>query len=502
MYQNLIFANQNPRLYMKKLKRLLTRFFLLVLLITLAVLVYNTIRYSSKQTKVEAIPEIEVKDKIVERLAQAIQIPTISYATHIDTAAFVQFNQYLDSSFDLINTQLETHTINTYSRIYKWQGKNTLLKPILFMAHIDVVPIEVNSREEWAVEPFSGKTLDGYLYGRGAIDDKMSLVGVLEAIEMLVGEGYRPNRTIYLAFGHDEEVGGQNGAQAIAGYFKKKRIKFDYILDEGSLVTEGNMPGLSRSLGLIGIAEKGYTTLTLTARTNGGHSSIPPTQTAIGVLSKAIATLEAEPMSATFEGPTGLMLDYAGPETNFLMRMVLANPWLFGKILKKELSKKPTSNAIIRTTTATTMINGGVKDNVLPTHASAKINFRIHPTNTIDEVFDYVKKTVNDDRIKIEIDPKGQNPSKISDHKGFGFQVIQRTLQEIFTDAVVAPSLVVAATDSRYFAEVAENTYRFMPVQLNNEELKGFHGINERLSIDNYKQAVRFYYRLIRNSCQ
>ena len=487
---------------MKKLKRLLFTFVLLAILVLVAVLAYNAIKFSSKQVKIDPAPDLPLNENITSRLTQAIQIPTISYDTHIDTAAFVAFNQYLDSLFPVITTQLDTHTINGFSRIYKWHGQNTTLKPILLMAHIDVVPVEADTREAWTTDPFSGKIIDGHIYGRGAIDDKLSLVGMLEAIELLVAEEYFPNRTVYLAFGHDEEVGGTNGAVAIVEYFKNQNIQFEYILDEGSLVTEGNMPGLDRPLGLIGIAEKGMVTLTLTARTDGGHSSMPPAQTAIGALSKAIATLEANPMPATFAGPTQLMLDHAGPETDFLMKMVLANTWLFGGILKSELGKKNTGNAVIRTTTAVTMIDGGIKDNVLPKHATAKVNFRIHPKNTIDDVVNYVKKTVNAERITIEIDPMPQNSSKISDHKSFGFQVIQRTLQETFTDVVVAPSLVVAATDSRHFRDVADNTYRFMPIQLNNEELKGIHGTNERISVENYKQAIRFYYRLIKNSCQ
>ena len=487
---------------MKKLKRLLFTLIILAILVLVAVLAYNAIKFSSKQVKIDPAPDLLLNENITSRLTQAIQIPTISYDTHIDTVAFVAFNQYLDSLFPVITTQLDTHTINDFSRIYKWHGQNTTLKPILLMAHIDVVPVEADTREAWTTAPFSGKIIDGHVYGRGAIDDKLSLIGMLEAIDLLIAEEYLPNRTVYLAFGHDEEVGGPIGGTAIAEYFETEGIQFEYILDEGSLVTEGNMPGLDRPLGLIGIAEKGMVTLTLTARTEGGHSSMPPAQTAIGALSKAIATLEANPMLATFTGPTQLMLDHAGPETDFLMRMVLANTWLFGGILKSELSKKNTGNAVIRTTTAVTMINGGVKDNVLPKHATAKINFRIHPQNTIEDVVNYVKKTVNDDRITIEIDPVRENPSKISDHKAFGFQVIQRTLQETFADVVVAPSLVVAATDSRHFKDVADNTYRFMPVQLNNEELKGIHGTNERISVDNYKQAIRFYYRLIRNSCQ
>ncbi len=487
---------------MKKLKRLLVTLILLAILVLVGVLAYNAIKFSPKQTKIDLAPDLPLNDDITSRFSQAIQIPTISYDTHIDTAAFLTFNQYLDSLFPAITSQLDTHTINRFSRIYKWYGKNATLKPILLMAHIDVVTVEAGTRDTWTTDPFSGKIIDKHIYGRGAIDDKLSLVGMLEAIDLLIAEEYLPNRTVYLAFGHDEEVGGANGATAIAKYFKNQNIQFEYVLDEGSLVTEDNIPGLDRPLGLIGIAEKGFVTLTLTARTDGGHSSMPPVQTAIGVLSKAITTLEANPMPATFAGPTQMMLDHAGPETDFLMQIVLANTWLFGGILKRELAKKPTGNALIRTTTATTMIDGGIKDNILPKQATAKINFRIHPENTIEDVVNYVKKTVNDDRITIEIDPMPQNPSKISDHKAFGFQVIQRTLQETFAEVVVAPSLVVAGTDSKHFVEVADNTYRFMPIQLNNEELKGIHGVNERISIENYKQAIRFYYRLIRNSCQ
>ncbi len=485
---------------MKKLKRLLKRIFLFTLLAILLIVIYNTIRFSSKQIKVEEIPQVAVDAGASGRLAAAVQIPTVSYHTHIDTAAFVQFHQYLDQTFPSVKKELKKTSINDYSLVYKWAGKKSILKPILYMAHIDVVPIEKNSREAWTDEPFSGAIKEGYIYGRGVLDDKFSLIGILEAIEQLIKEGYRPERTIYLAFGHDEEVGGRNGAKAIAQHFKKKHIEFEYILDEGSLIMENAMPGMDNPIGLIGIAEKGAVTLHLTSNTSGGHSSMPPQQTAIGVLSKAIAKLEAHPMPASFDGPTGKLLDYAGPETNILMRAVLSNRWLFGGLLKKQFSKKPTTNATIRTTTAVTLINGGIQNNVLPTQASATINFRIRPGDTIEDVENYVKKMVNDDRISIKTDQNSRNSSKISDDKAFGFQVIQRTLQETFPDVVVAPSLVVGGTDSRHYQAVTENTYRLMPVQVNAKELEGFHGINERLSEKNYHQAIRFYYRLIKNS--
>ncbi len=459
------------------------------------------IRFGSKQVKVDRIAEVAISDQAVNRLAKAIQIPTISRSTHIDTSAFVGFIAYLNSNFPKTHRLLERKTINDYSLIYKWAGKNSVLKPALFLAHIDVVPVE-ESLSQWKHPPFSGTVEDGYIYGRGTLDDKSSLVGIMEAIEQLIGEGYRPERTIYLAFGHDEEIGGRNGAKAIAQYFDKKHLEFEYVLDEGSLVLTKGMPGISKPIGLIGIAEKGYATVKLSAKTEGGHSSMPPAQTAIGTLSKAITTLEENPMPASFDGPTGMLMDYAGPEASIPIRMALANRWLFGGLLKKQFAKKPTTNAIMRTTTAVTMIDGGIQENVLPTQASATLNFRIRPGDDIKTVENHIKNTINNELISIKTDRSSRNPSKISDDKAFGFRVIQRTLQEIFPDVVVAPSLVVAGTDSKHYQQVAVNTYRLLPFQLGTDELDRIHGVDERISIENYTRAVRFYHQLIKNSCE
>jgi carboxypeptidase PM20D1 len=247
--------------------------------------------------------------------------------------------------------------------------------------------------------PFSGDVRDGYIWGRGTLDDKVSAFGILEAVEMLLQAGYQPNRSIYIAFGHDEEVGGTNGAKEIAQFFKDQGITFEFVVDEGSIILNNALKGLQPPLAMIGIAEKGYTTVTLTAQGEGGHSSMPPPHTAIGILSKAICRLEDNPMPASTEGPLSLMLETLAPEMQQPYRTVFSNLWLFEGVLKRQLSAGNASNAIVRTTTAPTMLQAGIKDNVLPTTASATVNFRIRPTETVDDVLRHVRHIIADERI-------------------------------------------------------------------------------------------------------
>ncbi|MEM7103524.1 MAG: M20 family peptidase [Bacteroidota bacterium] len=467
------------------------------------VLIYNTLTFTSQQITRAPIPKKEIPDEALERMAQSIQIPTISHSQRIDSSVFYTFLDFLDSSFVYCDSLMNKWEINKLSRVYHWPGKNANLSPILLIAHHDVVPIEAASADQWQEEPFSGVIKDGWIWGRGALDDKGSVVSLMEAAEMLLREGYEPERTVYFAFGHDEEVGGADGALSIAHDFKEKGITFEYVLDEGSMVVEKALPGLEQPAGLIGLAEKGSTTLLLTASGTAGHSSMPPSQSTIGALSKALSTLEANPMPARLEGPIREMFEYTGPEMNLPFKVLFANLWATSGLLKKQLGSNGPSNAVLRTTTAITMINGGVKDNVLPARANATINFRIKPGDTVEDVIKYVEKTIDNPEITVSLkDSSSKNPSKVSPTKGFGFQVIQTTLKEIFPDVVVAPSLVIAATDSRHYKIVSNNIYRFTPVQLTFDEIAGIHGINERISVENYRQSVRFFYQLMKNSCQ
>ncbi len=333
-------------------------FMLLVILVLIGIIAFNTIRFSSKQIQVEAAKKIEIGDEYIERLRRAIRIQNISFSDHIDSSAFRQMSTFLDTQFPRVDSLLEKKIFSEFSRLYYWPGKNAELKPILLMAHLDVVPIEEATRENWTRPPFSADIHDGQIWGRGTLDDKGSVLSILESVEMLLADGYQPARGIYLAFGHDEEVSGKRGAAKISNYLKEQNINFEYVLDEGMVIVGGALPGLDKPVALVGISEKGYTTLKLTVQLEeGGHSSMPPAETAIEILSKAILQLRAHPFPANLEGPMQELINHVGPEMNLTNKAVFANLWLFEGILKGQLSKSNSANAIIRTTTAPTVFN-------------------------------------------------------------------------------------------------------------------------------------------------
>ncbi|MFT4668185.1 MAG: carboxypeptidase PM20D1 [Polaribacter sp.] len=488
----------------KKIRRLLLQALLLILVVLIGAFTLNTIKFGSRQVPVAPVTTKDISDRVVKRLSEVIQIPTVSYETHIDTSAFVDFKNYLRENFPLVDSLLQKEFVNNYSITYKWPGTNPKLDPILLLGHIDVVPVEDESLARWTEPPYSGKIKDGFIWGRGALDDKVNILGVLEAVNILLEEGYQPERGIYLAFGHDEEVSGHNGAKAIATKFENEGLRFEYVLDEGLVVLENALPGLNRPATLIGIAEKGYASLIVTAELEeGGHSSMPPKETAIGLLANTLKKLEENPFPAKISGPTEMLFDHVGPEMSMPNKLVFANIWFFENILIKQLGKQASANAIVRTTMAPTILKAGLKDNVMPTTASATINFRIIPGETVETVKQHLHQVINDERIKVTVGQAAfsSNPSKVSSVESFGFNAIQKTAQEIFPEGVIAPSLVIAATDSRHYENVANDTYRFMPLQTTIHDLHRIHGIDERIAVEDYKKLVHFYYQLMKNSC-
>lgn len=487
------------------MKKRLLRLLLLALLLLFGVITVNTFLFPSRQIPVEPVEAITVDDGAPAKLSEAIKIQTVSQASKIDTVAFRQIGRYLQQAYPLVDSLLEHQTVNEFSHIFEWRGRNAKLKPVLFTAHLDVVPVEEKSREAWAQPPFSGNIRDGYIWGRGALDDKLSAFGWLETAELLLAEGYQPERTIYFAFGHDEEISGEHGAGEMARYFQRRDIHFAYVLDEGLMVVEKALPGLKAPVAIIGIAEKGYLSLELKVQlSEGGHSSMPPHETAITILGDAIRKLQENPFPMKINGATRALFEHAGPEMSLPYKAIFANLNLTSGLLKRILRNDPASAATLRTTMAPTMIQGGVKENVLPTEASAVVNFRILPGETTASVQEFVRKTIADPRINIAVyNPAfAKEPSPLSATNSFGFQVLHKTIREVIPEAVVAPGLVIGATDGYKYLDVAEDVYRFLPVTVSREDIKGFHGINERLSTENYKQLIRFYRQLILNSCR
>ncbi len=476
----------------------LTGFVLLIGIISI-----RTLSFTSRQIQVD-IPDLpEPIAGAAERLAAAIRYPTISLLP-IDTQAFLAFDTFLAGHFPLTDSLLRRTTIAGLSTILEWPGKQSTLSPVLLMAHKDVVPPDSASLEHWTHPPFAGKLDDTTIWGRGAIDDKGSLMAILESVELLLEEGYQPNRTVFFAFGHDEETGGSAGAAAMARWFADKNIRFEYVLDEGMLLVEDGGGGLEQPLAVIGIAEKGMLTLNLEVNTEGGHSSRPPAMTAVGILASAINKLQENPFPARLDGATRLMLDYIGPESPLPNKVALANLWLSKGIIIHQLENNPGTNAMIRTTIAPTIFRAGVKSNVLPARAQASINFRILPGDTPESVGERVEQVIDDPRIQISVEGAEDHtpPSPVSSTETLGFRVLEKTIREIFPDAVVAPGLVIAGTDSKHYQELAKGTYRFMPLRLKNEELTQFHGNDERISREDYTAMIRFYRQLVLNSCK
>ena len=489
--------------YMKKLTRLLFRLFLLALFVMAFIFTYNTMTFPSKQIKVEVVEPMQIEDAAVERLAEAIKLPTLSDENKIDTATFRLLDTLIIKNYPLVDSFLEKERVNGFSYIFKWPGQNARLSPILLIAHTDVVGVE-NDGKGWAVPPFDGTIKGGYLWGRGSLDDKLSVLGILEAIESLLVVDYAPQRTVYLAFGHDEEVGGDKGAIAMANIFKRRNIDFEFVLDEGGLIVENALPGCEPPVALIGLSEKGYATFELTANVeSGGHSSMPSKESAINILSESIIKLRDNPSPAKIEGPVKAMFEHVGPEMNFFNKIIFANLNWTDNLIVDQMSNSGATNAMLRTTLAPTIIDGGFQENVIPEKASVQINSRILPGESIASTLNFIQSIV-DERIEVKLaeNSHSNEPPPISGMDQFGFSVLQTTVREIYPDVIVAPSLIVATTDARHYTEVSKNIYRFLPVKIKREEVGGIHGTDEKIKIEEYKNTIRFYRRLFLNACK
>ena len=474
-----------------------------ILTLLVAIAIVRTARFKSRQIHVPPAQEIALDSNAgSKRLSEAIRHKTISQQNLSDGAGseFLRFHQFLSQSFPMVHSRLIKEVVGRYSLLYTWEGRDASRRPLLLMGHMDVVPIDPGSEKNWTYPPFSGQIAGGYIWGRGAMDDKVNVLAILEAIEHLLAAGFQPQRTLYLAFGHDEEVGGENGAAKIASLLRSRHVRLEYVLDEGGNITDGIISGLSSPVALIGIAEKGYVSVELSVDSPGGHSSTPPAHTAIGILSSAIHKLEQAPFPSRLAEPTLRFLEFIGPEMAWPKKMIIANLWIFAPLVKSQLEKSPLSNAMIRTTQAATIFESGVKENVLPTRARAVVNVRILTGETIASVIDQARRVIDDSMVKISPLSVRVEPSGVSVTESNSFKLLHRTVKEIMPEAIVAPFLLIAATDSRHYEALTQNIFRFLPITIRAEDTQRYHGINERISVQDYERCVRFFVQLIRNS--
>jgi carboxypeptidase PM20D1 len=482
----------------------------LLVLVLIAVVLARTVFIPSRQiATLPHTPETIDAQKAARDLSAAIPFQTISWEgggtedqKKATAGAFAGFHPYLERTFPQLYAKLGPETIGDNNLLFTWKGTDSSLKPILFMGHQDVVPVEPGTENKWTHPPFSGEIAQGFVWGRGTLDDKMTIIGLLDAVDVLLARNFQPKRTIYLAFGQDEEIGGLQGAEKIAQTLKSRGVQLEFVTDEGGFLSTGMVPGVSAPVAMIGTSEKGYLSLELSVETAGGHSSVPPPDSSIAILSTAISKIQAHPMPAHVHGPIGEFLEYAGGSANFPMRMVFKNMWLFGPVVQHILEASPDSNATLRTTAAATIFQAGTKDNVMPSRATAIVNFRILPGDTTASVIEHTRAVVNDPRVNMQ-PMSGEPPAEASVESPADspqFRLMQKTLAQVYPQAVVAPFVFVAATDSKHYAPLTQNIYRFAPLVLDSVDVGRIHGTNERISVDNLTRSIDFYVQLIRNA--
>lgn len=499
-------------------------FISILLLIFVVVLVVKTITYPfvKPESNTEAnVLAHSLSEKSIQRLVGAIQIPTVSEYVNLETNnPFDRFKNYLPSVFPQIYATMDTLTVNKYGLLFHWKGTDNTRKPILFLAHYDVVPVAGHDpltapatdtvyrlddpakqpiaeyQTRWDYPPFSGAVADGRIYGRGTLDDKGMLFSLLEAADTLIAEGFQPEQDIWFAFGFDEEIGGQNGAVKIAEYFKQQNITFDAVYDEGGVIIAPGQAGIAQPLGLVGVAEKGLCTIRITVRGLGGHSSMPPAKGSLVYAAEIIQKLNDDQMPRTLIPPVSSFLDQAGTSMGFPARMAIANKWALESVLLSILSNTPATNALIRTTTAITMARGSDAANVMASTAEITVNFRILTGDNVDMVVRHVRDICEGYDVDIDV-LESREPSRISPDTSHAFQVIKNLVPQIYPDAAAAPYISVVATDAYKYETVSPNVYRFMPVYLNEYEQRTIHNENEYISLDNYSKMIAYFKELM-----
>jgi carboxypeptidase PM20D1 len=472
---------------------------------------------SMQMQGVELAPvEVDV-DGAAKRLAKGVTFRTISNQDRddFDTKAFAGYHAYLAETYPNVTKRLKREVLGDprpYSLLYTWEGTDPDAEPVLFYAHMDVVPVPEDSRDQWTQDPFGGVIADGYIWGRGVLDDKNQVQAILEAAEMKIKEGWQPKRTMYFVFGQDEEVGGAEGARFVAETLEKRGIKrFKFVMDESAPLMPGVFPGVPDNTALIGIAQKGFISLELAIHGVGGHSMQPPLESNIGILAKAITKLEAAQFPYRIHPAIREQFRYLGPEMDKAKQPMYAAV-AFGKDGEmtdleqqfiKEMATTDVTRAMLHTTIAPTIFNAGIKDNVLPPSATAVVNFRPMPGDTPEVIIEHVRKAIGDDRITVRDISASTPATAVANPDSDAYRTLDRTIRQVFgNDLIVAPLLSIGGSDAKHFQArpFAPDTFTITALQLESqEEFAGFHGVNERILVNEYGRSIGFFYRIFEN---
>lgn len=476
-----------------------------IFLIAVAGLVLvRTLMFTAPPVPSIARVDVEVNEaNVTAHMVDAIRFKTISVSIEQtpDYAPFKAFLAWVQETYPEVQESLALDLVADHTMLYTWQGSNSALKPILLTSHYDVVPVVPGSEGDWKHPPFEGVISDGYVWARGAMDDKSAVIVMLEATTMLLKEGFVPERTIYFSYSHDEERFGPLGAAGVTALLKERGVQLEWSLDEGAFIMQGILPGSEKSVAMINVAEKGLLTLDLVAHAPGGHSAWPEAETSVDILAQALVNLRKHPVPGGLDGLSGKLFDTLGRNGPFTSRLLFANKWLFGGVIEKQLGTSGAMDAMIRTTTAPTILKAGIKVNVIPPTALASVNFRLHPRDTPQSVRDHVIAAIDDERVTVTMQEANQRmASDVSSWNSDGYKIIESVARQVFGDIVVVPGLTIVGTDSTHYAKVADNSYRFQYMSVRPEDTTGVHGANERISIDNLVKGTGAYYLLMREA--
>jgi carboxypeptidase PM20D1 len=461
----------------------------------LCVFAFNTIRYTAPELAVTEISVPDVDANVVaQKLSKAIQFKTIAhpFGSPDRQIPFQEFVDWLEVAFPNANKAMDRTIVGGFTPLYLWEGQDKSQRPILISGHYDVVPVV----GEWSRDPWAGEISDGKVWGRGALDMKGSVVSFMQAIDQLAASGFRPQRSIYVAVTQDEEIGGAGGAASVVTYFEENAIDVAWSLDEGSFVLRDIITSIDKDIASINVAEKGYMTVKIIAKAEGGHSSLPQRDTAVSNLARAITQLQDEPIDGGLTDVSFNFFDSLGPHMGLAQRTLFANSWFFKPLLENVLSGKNTTDAMLRTTKAPTMLTGSRAENVLPQAASVLVNFRLHPRDNEQAILDHIDDQIDQDGIEVEV-IRMRSPSPVAAHTNDAFKHLSSAVRQVFGDVIVVPGLTIAGTDSAIYSKVVENSYRFLPYVFTGDDIALLHGKDEHISIENLGRAAQYYMVLI-----
>ena len=478
------------------LKKLLLSFVLIIGAL-LSIALVRTLMHIAPEPSVNVGVTADIDgEAAINNLAASIRFKTISHQDKekFSPQEFEGFIKWAADTYPEFHSAMQLEMLE-YTLLFKWEGSDNSLAPILLTAHYDVVPVIPGTESIWEEEPFAGVISNNRIWGRGALDDKSGVVGMMEAATYLIKNNFQPTRTVYFSFGHDEEIGG-GGAAQVTEKLKQEGVQLQWSLDEGSFVNRGFFPGVDKLVAPINVAEKGIMNLLIVAKAKGGHSSTPPKKTAVTILADALIKLENEPLPGSLEGLSAVMFDEVSKHMPFGYRFLFANRWLFGGLLDSQMSSTPVINAMIRTTTAPTMLSGSIKSNVLPIEATALINFRLHPRDSIESVTEHVRRVVGSDQVEVRT-LGGMEASGVSSWESPGYEIISSSLSKVYGEVVSVPGIMIAASDTRHYSKVADNSFRFNPFSIVPEDMTGFHGTNESIAVDSFIAGIKTYVDII-----